>query len=69
VKDAISMYWDPSGEVKGWTGQGCYRVTEGGKRYLLDKWPRRNVTDFRKSGDQCNGYTAFSSFSPDQQTG
>ena len=69
VKDAISMYWDPDGEVKGWTGQGCYRVTEGGKRYLLDKWPRRDVTALRKSSDQCNGFTAFSSFSPDQQTG
>jgi hypothetical protein len=69
VKDAISMWWDPNGQIRGWSGQGCWRLTDNGKRYLVDGWPRRNLSDARRPGDVCNGYTSNTAFNPHTQTG
>ena len=51
-----------------WTGQGCFRVVDGGKRYLADGWPDRELSSARKRTDVCNGYTVNSSLNPYQQT-
>jgi hypothetical protein len=69
VKDAIPMYWDPNGQIRGWSGEGCYRVVEKGKRHLRDGWEKVNVTSKKRPNDACNGFTANSSFSPYTQTG
>jgi hypothetical protein len=70
VKDGIAMWWDRSGQIRGWSGTGCFRLTDDGKRYLVDQWPSRNLTDARRPGkDVCNGYTSNSSFNPYTQTG
>jgi hypothetical protein len=70
VKDAIPMYWDADGQIRGWSGSGCYKVVEGGKRYLIDDFPKRNTTAaMRRSSDVCNAYTSNSSFNPHQNTG
>jgi hypothetical protein len=69
VKDAVAMWYDANGQIKGWSGNGCYRSTEGGRRHLEDKWPPGNVTTQKSSQDVCNGYTSNGSFNPYAQTG
>jgi hypothetical protein len=70
VKDAITMWWDRDGQIPGWSGQGCFRTVEGGKRYLDDGWPTRNITDAKNPAkDECNAYTSNGSFNPYQRTG
>jgi hypothetical protein len=70
VKDAVAMWWDPDGQIRGWSGQGCYRNVTEGRRYLENEWPSGNV-DAQKSPskDVCNGYTSNSSLNPYAQTG
>jgi hypothetical protein len=68
VKDAIAMWWDRDGQIPGWTGQGCFRVIDGGMRSLAHRWPDRELNSGRKPGDPCNGYTSNGSFNPYQQT-
>lgn len=70
VKDATSMWWDPNGQIRGWSGTGCYRNVVGGKRYLEGKWPPGDVLAQKSvQQDQCNGYTSNSSFNPYTPTG
>ena len=69
VKDTIAMWWDPNGSINGYSGQGCWRVPQGGKRYRAWSWPSGNF-DAQKgtaSTDPCNGYTSNGSFNPYQQ--
>jgi len=51
VKDAIAQWWDPSCKPRSTNFQGCYRIPERGRRFLLDQWPRRNV-DARRNADE-----------------
>ena len=52
VKDGVAEHWDSTGDG----GDGCYRMTQGGKRYFAGTWPDGNVTDFEKPDDPCNHY-------------
>jgi len=64
VKDAVAMYWDPNGVIRGWSGNGCYKDTRGGLRYLTNQWPTDQPTQERRPSDPCNGYTSNSSLNP-----
>ena len=66
VKDAVAMYWDSRGRAPGATQNGCWRVPDGGKRYLTGAWPGGDVTAQRKPNDVCNNYSAglLLSFAP-----
>ena len=57
VKDAVVMWWDPQGKPPGSTSQnGCWRMYEGGKRYLAGTWPQGDVLAQRTPADICNNY-------------
>jgi hypothetical protein len=51
VKDAIVEHWDRDGNT-----DGCFRVTEGGRRYFAEVWPAGNINDQERSDDPCNEY-------------
>ena len=59
VKDAIAEWWDPSGTPPGQSVSGCYRVTEGGRRYLAGGWRDDDVRAEQRSSDQCNSYSGI----------
>ncbi|MGH2812827.1 MAG: hypothetical protein ACRDI1_08970, partial [Actinomycetota bacterium] len=70
VKDGNAMWWDPDAVIRGWSGEGCWRVPEAGKRFISDEWPNLNYPERQnRGGDVCNGYTSNSTFNPHQQTG
>lgn len=53
VKDAQLERWDPSAD----SGQGCYRMIEGGQRYTADTWPDGNITaQYDPNTAPCNTY-------------
>jgi hypothetical protein len=58
VKDAMAMYWDASAptQYNGASSTGCWRVIEGGKRYLPGTWPAGNVDAQERAGDGCNDH-------------
>ena len=43
VKDAVVMWWDSDGRAPGSQSAGCWRMVEGGKRYLTGTWPAGDV--------------------------
>lgn len=58
VKDAMVMWWDPSGSQTGAAGStaGCWRVFNDGLRRTRGGWPRRDaMADKRAGEDPCNG--------------
>ena len=58
VKDAVPMFWDPDGRAPGASQNGCFRMPEGGKRYVTGTWPPGDATAQRKPDDVCNSYAA-----------
>ena len=64
VKDAIPMWWDPSADSPYSGTTGCWRVPEGGRRYLARDWPREPVAARRSPSDPCNGYSTGRVFDP-----
>lgn len=61
VKDAALEWWDPAGNdpeygsTSGSGASGCWRMVEGGARYL-DNWPDRELSSAKKQlNDACNG--------------
>jgi hypothetical protein len=56
VKDAVAMWWDRSGQSPNSSKPGCWRMTEGGRRYLAGKWPDNDVLVQKGGSDRCNGY-------------
>ena len=61
VKDATAGWWDPEGPNSLGTGaasnSGCWRMAEGGRRYLVDGWPDGDVTAQQAPDDPCNQYS------------
>lgn len=53
VKDAFVEHFDQTAN----NGDGCFRMTEGAKRYFAGVWPPGNVTDQERPDDPCNSYT------------
>lgn len=58
VKDTQAMWWDPSGVSRN-NRQGCYKMAQGGRRYLTGTWPEGDLLNIQnRSADICNGYAA-----------
>jgi len=58
VKDAQAMWWDPSAAPRNNT-RGCWRMMEGGRRYLTAAWPGGDILAQKDAGrDVCNGFAA-----------
>jgi len=60
VKDAFVEHFDQTAN----NGDGCYRMTEGAKRYFAGIWPQGNVTDQERPDDPCNLYTGGGLINP-----
>lgn len=58
-KDSMLVHWDPSGKDPGASGNGCWRMIDGGKRYLAGGWPASDIAALRRPDDPCNrqGFT------------
>jgi hypothetical protein len=56
VKDAQAEWWDSNTTAN--NGRpGCWKMAEGGKRYLAGKWPSGDVIAQRRTAsDICNGW-------------
>ena len=61
VKDGIVEWWDPQGKASARRSSedafvGCWRLTEGGKRYLAGSWSGGDLPQFRRGpqSDPCN---------------
>ena len=52
VKDATAEWWDPQAQ-----DDGCWRMVEGGRRYLAGAWPAGNIDQRRGADDPCNLYS------------
>ena len=56
VKDAMAIWWDPSGVTPGNNTAGCYRLPEGGRRYRANEWKPGDGDLFNLTGpDACQG--------------
>jgi hypothetical protein len=67
VKDMIVMWWDPNLTPPNGSEPGCYRLPQGGKRYIVGTYPEGQSSGFwDRQNDPCNGYTqrALRSLSP-----
>ena len=53
VKDAVAMWWDPSSRAPGSSAQGCWRMGDNAKRYLVDRWPKGDVLTMKRQDDPC----------------
>ncbi len=57
VKDAVAMWWDAGGTAPNASRAGCWRMPEGGRRYITGTWPTGNYpVDKKTANDPCNGY-------------
>ena len=57
VKDAAAMWWDSDGTSRNGR-KGCWKMPEGGRRYLRGTWPGGDVLSMQNRADVCNGYAA-----------
>lgn len=57
VKDSQIVWWERNGDRNG-AGEtsGCWRMAQGGKRYLPGAWPAGNIDAPIGAGDPCNGH-------------
>lgn len=61
VKDAQAMWWDSEGTSRN-NRRGCWKMAQGGRRYLAGTWPEGDVLSMQdRASDICNGY-AYSIF-------
>ena len=67
VKDMVAMYWDPDATPPNGTEPGCFRMPQGGRRYLVGQYPEGEGSSlWDRQNDPCNGFggRALRSFSP-----
>jgi hypothetical protein len=55
VKDAMIVWWDPSGVSPGDGQTGCFRMVSGGRRFLSDRWAAGRPFA-NGANDPCTGY-------------
>lgn len=55
VKDSVEQWWDPDALSPYWQGTGCFRMSNGGTRYLPGGWPER-VYAFQNTQDPCGSW-------------
>lgn len=63
AKDAQALWWDSQGVPPNnpGSGPGCWRLSNGGKRYRFGKWPEGDVLNLKNpdpNASPCNGYNA-----------
>jgi hypothetical protein len=56
VKDAVAEWWDPQGTTPGAQTPGCWRMPEGGRRFLARTWPSEDAASRQRPDDVCNAY-------------
>lgn len=57
VKDGVWMYWDSQGQAPNSSETGCWRMPEGGKRYLFGTFASGDPEPLMRAGQSpCNGY-------------
>jgi hypothetical protein len=49
IKDAMAIWWDPSGRPPGSPNQGCYRLPHDGRRFRAGEWVKGDG-DIRAAG-------------------
>ena len=59
LKDAMEMWWDPSGTAPGDPVRGCYRLPNEGARFRSGEWSSGD-NDIQKAGAPCQGSTNLS---------
>ena len=65
VKDAEVEWWDSSAAGYGTTNQGCWKMTDDGRRYITGQFPSGDITAQRNPGrDACNAYDANYNINP-----
>jgi hypothetical protein len=64
VKDSIEMYWDSQATSRYSGTTGCYRATQGGKRYLVGSWPTTDPVRDQRPNDPCNAWTPATGADP-----
>lgn len=60
AKDATAFWWDTQGNPPNnpASGNGCWRLATGGKRYRFGNWTGGDVLSLKTPSDPCNGYNA-----------
>lgn len=58
VKDAVTMWWDSNAVAPNSSQGGCWRMVEGGKRYIVGTFPTREIQASKSPSDPCNGFSA-----------
>ncbi len=60
VKDGMLERFDPGGRDPGSSLSGCFRMAEGGRRYLAGAFPSRDIAAGTSRDDPCNhqGFTS-----------
>jgi hypothetical protein len=69
VKDSMIEYWDPQGQSDTNSQPGCWRMINGGERYLAGEVPEGDAMAQRTPDDKCNNYDSNTSIdygAPDQ---
>jgi hypothetical protein len=57
VKDGTLLWYDADYQDENTANTaGCWRLSDGGQRYIPDGWPAGNVLAQRKDSDPCNGH-------------
>jgi hypothetical protein len=60
VKDAVAEWFDTSTPEPSENATGCWRMWNGGERYLPGAWPQGDINDGRsKADDLCNLYAGY----------
>lgn len=54
VKDAMVQWWWPGNGQEGYANDGCYRMVDGGRRWLT--WQAANLDAGRTADDPCNRF-------------
>jgi hypothetical protein len=57
VKDGEAMWWDAQAVPPNSANPGCFKMVQGGKRYLIGQFPSQEIMTMKNpAGDPCNGY-------------
>lgn len=64
VKDGVAMWWDPDSPSPGQSDPGCYRMVNGGQRYVAGAWPEGDVLALKGTDDPCTSYAGVYTSQP-----
>jgi hypothetical protein len=65
TKDAAAWWWDSSAQSPNSSRPGCFRLAEGGRRYIVETWSAGDANSFKDAGaDECGGYSGVDAIDP-----